>query len=88
MGVSRTGIISVIYKKDNKKDIEYYRPISRLNLDYKIYARIPKTKMQKTLDTIIGKNQSAAVKNRNIFRTLSTIRDTIDVSNKLNKTFL
>ena len=45
MGVSRTGIISVIYKKGNKKDIEYYRPISRLNLDYKIYTRIPKTKM-------------------------------------------
>ena len=65
------------------KDIEYYWPISRLNLDYKIYTRIPKTKMQKTLDTIIGKNQSAAVKNRNILRTLCTIRDIIDVSNTL-----
>ena len=39
--------------------------------------------MQKTLDTIIGKNQSAPVKNRNILRTLCTIRDIIDVSNTL-----
>ena len=34
---------------------------------------------------IIGENQTAAIKNRTILLTLSTIRDIIDVSNKLNK---
>ena len=32
---SRTGIISTIYEKGDKKDIENFRPISLLNLDYR-----------------------------------------------------
>ena len=41
--------------------------------------------MQQTLDNIIGQKQTAVIKNRTILHTLSTIRDIIDVSNKLNK---
>ena len=41
--------------------------------------------MQQTVDNIIGENQTAAIKNRTILHTLSTIRDIIDLSNQLNK---
>ena len=83
--LSRTGIISVIYKKGDQKDIANYRPISLLNLGCKIYTTILKTRMQETLDKIIGKNQTT-IENRTILHTLSTIRDIVDLS-KLNKKF-
>ena len=46
MGVSsRKGVISLVYKKDDKEDITNYRPISLLNLDYKVYTRVLKNSM-------------------------------------------
>ena len=60
------------------------------------YNTILKNSLQKTLDAIIGKNQSTAIKkNRIILQSLtvlltillSAILDIIDVPNKLNKTF-
>ena len=38
----RTGIMSAMHKKGNKRDIENYRRISFLNLYYKIYTTILK----------------------------------------------
>ena len=40
---------------------------------------------QKTLDTIIGKDHSEAIKNRILLHTLSIIFYTEDVSNEINK---
>ena len=44
--------------------------------------------MQKSLDNVIGENQSAAIKNRKILHTLSTIRDIIDISRTFSITYL
>ena len=78
-------LLSVIYKEGDQKDIASYRPISLLNLNYKICTATLKNRMQQTLDNTIGENQTAAIKNTTILHTLSTIRDIIDASNKLNK---
>ena len=54
------------------------------NLGYKIYTTIFKNHMQKTLDAIIGENQSVAAVNRTILHTFSTTRGVNDVAYKLN----
>ena len=55
---SRTGIISAIYKKVIKKVLQTTYA----------YTAIRKNRQQKTLDTVIGENQSVAIKqNRNNF---------------------
>ena len=61
-----------------------YINLNYTNLGYKIYTTILKNHMQKTLDAIIGENQSVATKNRTILHTFSTIRDVIDVPYKSN----
>ena len=63
-GSFRTRIISVAYKKGDKKDIPNYRLISLLNLDYKMNPRLLKNCMQKTLDAIVGETQVAAITKR------------------------
>ena len=69
---SRREIIPVIYKKGDKKDIADYKPISLLNLDCKIYTKIFKNCMRKTLHVMIRENKFAAIKNRVLLHTLST----------------
>ena len=54
------------------------------NLGYTIYTTILKNHMKTTLDAIIGKNQSAAIKSRTILHTFASIRDVIYVSHNLN----
>ena len=61
-----------------------YINLNYTNLGYKIYTTILKNHMQKTLDAIIGENQSVATKNRTLLHTFSTIRDVIDVPYKSN----
>ena len=49
------------------------------------YTTILKNQLQKTLDTVIGENQSAYIKkNRTILQTLSTIYDIIDMQKPLS----
>ena len=59
-----------------------------INLDYdnlgcKTYTTIFKNHVQKTLNAIIDENQSAAIKNRTILHTFSSIWDVTDVTYKL-----
>ena len=51
----------------SSKNLDYKNP------SYKIYTTIFKNHMQKTLDAIIGENQSAAIKNRTILQIFSVI---------------
>ena len=56
-----------------EKPYVLYINLNYTDLSYKIYTTILKIYMQKTLDAIIGKNQSVATKNRTILHTFSTI---------------
>ena len=79
----KRGILSLIPKKD--KDIRYlknWRPLTLLNSDYKIFAKLMALRLQTVLDTLISTDQSGCIKGRSTF---SNIRSTIDVITYVNE---
>lgn len=48
-------VISLIYKKGDKSEIDNYRQISLMNMDYKILAKIIVNRMNQYLNEITEK---------------------------------
>ena len=78
----RLGMISLLYKSGEREDIKNWRPITLLNVDYKICSKILAERLKIVLPSIIETDQKGFVKGRNIFdsnRMLQDIFDFIDM---------
>ena len=72
----RRGIISLIPKKNKDKTLlDNLRPISLLNVDYKILTKTLVKRLEKVLPTIINPDQTGYVKGRFIGENVRLIRD-------------
>ena len=79
MPMARIGIISLIPKKNRDlRWIKNWRPIILLCVDYKILAKIIANRVKSVLDNLIGKEQSAFIKGRNINNSIRKIVDTVN----------
>lgn len=75
----RKGMITLIYKqKGERNSLQNYRPISLLNVDYKILTRVFANRLKKVIGSIINKNQTCCIPNRAISDTIASVRDLID----------
>ena len=75
----RNGVITLLPKKD--KDplyVKYHRPISLLNTDYKIIAKVMANRLKLCLNEIIHGDQTGFMKGRNIGSNIRTIIDLIE----------
>lgn len=80
------GLMKIIYKgKGDKTVLNNFRPITMLNTDLKILAKVLADRMRKVLPTIIKTNQSYGVNGRDIADTISSIRDLIGYMREENK---
>ena len=80
-----TALIRLIFKnKGEKIDLKNWRPISLLNVDYKIIAKAVTNRLSKFMPHIIGEEQSCGVNGRNIHDNLSILRDVTDYVNIFN----
>ena len=74
----RQAVITLIEKKD--KDRQYlnnWRPISLLNVDYKLLTKLLANRIKPILASIISPNQTGYVNNRSILDSVRTIQDII-----------
>ena len=77
--------ITVIPKKQtNRRQVKNYRPISLLNVDYKIITKILATKLRPFLASLVHTDQTCAIPGRNIHQHTHFIRDFITYSETNN----
>ena len=72
-----TGLVSIIYKKGSRDKLENYRPLTVLNGDYKVLAKVLANRLKEVIGTVVGSTQAYSIPGRDIADTISSIRDTI-----------
>ena len=77
----KTAIVKLIPKPGSKNDINNWRPISLLNCDYKILAKIISLRLSNSVSTYISASQQAAIKGRHLYNVLLNLKSAIDYSN-------
>ena len=81
----RLSVMTLIHKKDDRDDINNYRPISLTNVDYRIIAFVLANRLQKVIGKIINQDQTAYIKGRYMGYNIRLVSDTIDYYDITNK---
>jgi hypothetical protein len=77
----KNAIIKLLYKKDDHRKLKNWRPISLLNIDYKIFAKVLTNRLKKVMSNIVPKEQKCGVPERKmteIIRNISNYRDEME----------
>ena len=75
---------ALIFKKGDRLDLENWRPISLLNDDYKLCARVLAGRLLKVIATVVVPDQSCGVPGRYIGENITFLRDVVELANEYN----
>ena len=73
--------ITLIHKRNEKNNLDDWRPISLLCVDYKILEKVLSIRLKHALPHVIGEEQTCGIQGRSIFQNLYTVRDSITYAN-------
>ena len=75
----RRGVITLVPKEDSSlSDLSNWRPITLLNLDYKIASKVIAKRIERFLPKIIHSDQNGFVKGRYIGQNIRPINDIME----------
>lgn len=78
---ARLGLITLLPKKDrNLLYLDNWRPLTLLNVDFKIISRAFSIRLKKNVDKLISRNQTGFIQGRNIAENLRTVLDIIQIA--------
>ncbi len=80
----RSGVISLSFKKGDRLDIRNLRPISLLNVDYKLASRVIAGRLLKVIHLVVDKDQTCGVPGRFIGENVAFLRDVVDYATLSN----
>ena len=80
----KNGILTLIFKSGDKTKFTNWRPITLLNVDYKIIARVLAHRLQRVISKIVSTDQNGYIKNRFIGFNIRQIQDIIDYAEDIN----
>ena len=78
----RRGLISLIFKKGDRLDPRNWRPITLLNVDYKLAARVIAGRLLKVIHLIVAKDQTYGVPGRFIGENVSIICNVVSFASR------
>ena len=79
-----SGVISLSLKKGDRLDIRIWRPISLLNVDYKLAPRVIAGRLLKVIHLVVDKDQTCGVPGRFIGENVAFLRDIVDYATLSN----
>ena len=79
----KKGAIRIVFKKQDRHNLKYYRPITLLNTDIKIITKVLAVRLRKVLPSLIDLSQTC-LPGRNITKNVHTLQDLIKYANSEN----
>ena len=76
-------LISLIFRKGDRLDPRSWRPITLLNVDYKLGARVVAGRLLKVIHLITAKDQTCGVPGGLVGENLAIIRDVVSFTSRI-----
>ena len=73
----KSSVTRLVHKKDDRRNLKNWRPISLLNVDYKICSKTLPLRLKRVLGSVVNPDQTCSVPGRSISSNLALLRDTL-----------